>query len=127
MSMFDSILGQAGENPIVQNLAAKVGLSPDQVAGAVAALTQAHTEPGDTVDSAAQQTGLPTDTLNQLLEHLGGEGALSHLAGALGGAEGEGGLSGMLGKLGGLAGGPEGEGGMLGKLGGLFGGGHKSE
>ena len=63
MSMLDGILGQLSNNPTVENLAAKVGLSPEQVEQAVAALGQAHTAPGDTVATAAGQTGLPTDKL----------------------------------------------------------------
>ena len=42
MSLLDSILGQVSENATVQNLAAKVGLTPEQVESAVAALGKAH-------------------------------------------------------------------------------------
>jgi len=97
MSMFDGILGQLAGNVDVGNLAAKLGLSPEQVESAIAALGQAHAQPGDTVATAADQTGLPTDTLNAVLGHLGGEGALGGIAAALG-AQG-GGIGGMLGGL----------------------------
>lgn len=84
MSMFDAILGQvlgSGEtNAIVANLAAKVGLSPDQAEAAIAALAQAHPLPGDTVQAASDSTGLPQDALNQILGHLGGEGGLANIA-----------------------------------------------
>lgn len=96
MSMLNQLLGQVGGDATVQNLAAKVGLSPEQAEQAVAALGKAHTEEGDTVQSAAQATGLSTDTLSQLVEHIGGEGALGRFASLL---QGEGGMSSMLGGL----------------------------
>ena len=80
MSLFDGILTQVYENETVQNLAAKVGLSPEQVEQAVAALGQAHTAPGDTVTTAAGQTGLPTDKLQEIIGHIGGEGSLGQFA-----------------------------------------------
>lgn len=83
MSLLDGILGQVSDNATVQNLAAKVGLSPDQVEQAVAALGQAHTAPGDTVTTAAQQTGLPQDKLQEIVGHIGGEGALGQFASLL--------------------------------------------
>ena len=48
MSLLDGILNQVSDNATVQNLAAKVGLTPQQVEQAVAALAQAHPQPGDT-------------------------------------------------------------------------------
>ncbi len=101
MSMLDGLLGQLGNNATVAGLAAKVGLSPEQVETAVQALGQQHSMPGDTVQGAADQTGLPEDKLSQVMEHLGGEGGLGSLAGMLGqgGGGGEGGLGGMLGGL----------------------------
>ena len=89
MGLIDTILSQLGSNVDVANLATKVGLPQDQVEQAIAALSQAHTEPGDTVEGAAQTTGLPTDTLQQIVGHIGegGEGGagglLSGLAGKL--------------------------------------------
>ena len=80
MSLLDGILGQLSSNPTVDNLAAKVGLSPEQVEQAVAALGQAHTAPGDTVTTAAGQTGLPTDKLQEIIGHIGGEGSLGQFA-----------------------------------------------
>jgi ATP phosphoribosyltransferase regulatory subunit HisZ len=83
MSIFNDILGQVSDNTTVQNLAAKVGLSPEQVEQAIAALGQAHVSDGDTVTTAAQQTGLPTDKLNEIVGHIGGEGALGRFASLL--------------------------------------------
>jgi ATP phosphoribosyltransferase regulatory subunit HisZ len=80
MSLLNGILGQVSDNATVQNLAAKVGLSPEQVEQAVAALGQAHASEGDTVTTAAEQTGLPQDKLQELVGHIGGEGALGRFA-----------------------------------------------
>lgn len=104
MGLLDGLLGQVAGNVDVQNLAAKVGLSPEQVESAVAALGQAHPEPGDTVATAADKTGLPTDKLQEIVGHIGGEGALGQFANLLNGAGGEGGIGGMIGKLGGMFG-----------------------
>jgi hypothetical protein len=93
MSMLDGILGQLGGDATIQNLAAKVGLSPEQVESAVAALGQAHSQEGDTVTTAADATGLPTDKLQEIVSHIGGEGALGSFASIL---EREGGLGGIL-------------------------------
>ena len=49
MSILNSILGQVSGDATVQNLAAKVGLSPEQAEQAIAALGQAHSQDGDTV------------------------------------------------------------------------------
>ena len=83
MSLFNSILGQVSDTATVQNLAAKVGLSPEQVEQAVAALAQAHPAPGDTVSTAAEKTGLPQDKLSEIVGHIGGEGALGRFASML--------------------------------------------
>ncbi len=80
MSLFDSILGQVGDNPTVANMADKLGIDPEKVAEAVAALGEAHPEPGDTVDLASTKTGLSPDILNQIMEHIGGEGSLAKFA-----------------------------------------------
>jgi ATP phosphoribosyltransferase regulatory subunit HisZ len=83
MSLLNGLLSQVSDNATVQNLATKVGLSPDQVEQAVAALGQAHTAPGDTVTTAAEQTGLPQDKLQEIVGHIGGEGALGQFASLL--------------------------------------------
>lgn len=96
MSLLDTILGQVSETATVQNLAAKVGLSPQQVESAIAALGQAHGQEGDTVQTASEATGLPSDKLNEIVQHIGGEGSLGQFASLL---EGQGGISGMLSKF----------------------------
>lgn len=97
MSLLDGLLGQLSNNPTIDNLAAKVGLSPEQVEQAVAALGQAHTAPGDTVTTAAQQTGLPQDKLSEIVGHIGGEGALGQFASLL--QQDSGGIMGAVGKF----------------------------
>ncbi|NDU78287.1 hypothetical protein GWI34_37705 [Actinomadura sp. DSM 109109] len=108
MGMLDGLLAQVSSNVDVANLAAKVGISPDQAEAAVQALGAAHHAPGDTVETAAENTGLSTDTLQEIVGHIGGEGSLGQFAQMIGaagggGAEGEGGagglLSGLAGKL----------------------------
>jgi hypothetical protein len=101
MGLLDGLLGQLTSHVDIDGLAAKVGLDPAQVTAAIGALTQAHTEPGDTVGSAASATGLSPDILNQIVSHIGGEGSLGRFAEMLK----EGGGGGILGTLGGLAGG----------------------
>lgn len=96
MGLLDGLLGQVAAHVDIDNLAAKVGLTPEQVQQAVAALGQAHPEPGDTVATAAANTGLPTDTMQQIVEHIGGEGALGKFASLL---QQEGGVGGVLGGL----------------------------
>jgi hypothetical protein len=97
MSLLDGILGQLSNNPTIDNLAAKVGLTPEQVEQAVAALGQAHPQPGDTITTAAQQTGLPQDKLSEIVGHIGGEGALGQFAQLL--QQDGGGIMGTVGKF----------------------------
>jgi hypothetical protein len=80
MSLLDGLLGQLGQNVDVANLAAKVGLDPALAEKAIAALGAAHPQPGDTVATAAAQTGIAPGVLAQMVEHIGGEGALGNFA-----------------------------------------------
>jgi len=84
MSVFDSILSGIGGAPDdVVGLAKKVGIDPAMAEKAIAALGQAHQMEGDTVEAAAAKTGLPTGTLRQIVEHIGGEGSLMEFANML--------------------------------------------
>lgn len=94
MGMLDGLLGQLQGNVDIKNLAAKIGLPDEQVEQAVHALGLAHPEPGDTVETAAAQTGLPTDKLQEIVGHIGGEGALAQFSGLL---QNQGGLAEKLG------------------------------
>ena len=102
MGLLDGLLSQVSDNVDITNLAAKVGLDPAQVEQAVTALAQAHPQPGDTVSQAAETTGLSSDTLQQIVGHIGGEGALGRFASLLG--EQGGGLGGLAGLASGLFG-----------------------
>lgn len=83
MSLLDGLLGQLGSNVDVANLAGKLGIDPRLAEQAIAALGAAHPQPGDTVATAAQQTGLDAGILNQIVEHIGGEGSLGRFAAML--------------------------------------------
>lgn len=84
MSIFDSILkGIGGAPDDVTNLATKLGIDPAMAEKAIAALSKAHQAPGDTVETASTATGLPTDTLNQIVAAIGGEGSLTEFANML--------------------------------------------
>ena len=76
MSLLDGVLGEVTGPATVEHFAAKVGLSPEQVALAISALGQAHVQEGDAVQTAAATTGLPTGVLLQIVGHIGGEGSL---------------------------------------------------
>jgi len=95
VSILNSILGQVAGNTDVTNLAAKVGLSPEHVESAIAALAKYHQMQGDTAEGAAAATGLPTDKLQEIIGHIGGEGSLGKFATMLQ----EGGAGGILGAL----------------------------
>jgi hypothetical protein len=111
MGLFDGIAGSL-ETQAAEAIAAKMGIDPSLAAMAIGALTKNHPIPGDTVQQSADQTGISPDVLNQVLGHIGGEGGLGALVGALNGgaAQGgavspaEGGLSGILAGLGGMSG-----------------------
>lgn len=83
MGMLDGLLEQIGGAEGLAGMASKVGLSEDQVRTAMAALGQAHAEPGDTVAGAAAATGLSADTLTNLVGQIGGENALGSISGMI--------------------------------------------
>lgn len=83
MGLFDNILSQVGQHADVGNMASKLGIPAELAEKAVAALGQSHAEPGDTIAGAAAKTGLDVGTLQQIVEQIGGEGALGQYAQAL--------------------------------------------
>lgn len=81
MSILDGILKNIGGAPDdVANLAAKLGIDPKMAETAIAALGRTHQLDGDTVQLAAEKTGLSPDILNQVVSAIGGEGSLSNFA-----------------------------------------------
>ncbi len=80
MSLLNGLLGQLAGNVDVENLAQKVGISPEVAEQALQALGAAHHEPGDTAETAAASTGLPVDQIQQIIGHIGGEGSLGQFA-----------------------------------------------
>lgn len=93
MGLFDSISGMAGNldlgalagNPQVTELAAKVGLSPEQVQQVLGVLTQAAAQPGDTAENASNASGISLEKVQALIAQMGGEGgAMSMLGGLFG-------------------------------------------
>jgi hypothetical protein len=83
MGTLDQLLGQVTGNADVANVAAKIGLSPEHVESAVAALAKFHPLQGDTAEGAAAATGLPLEKLQELIGHIGGEGSLGSYAAML--------------------------------------------
>ena len=83
MGLFDSILSQVGDNPTVTNMAEKFGIDPELAAKAVAALGEAHQDPGDTIDVASSKTGIDAQMLEQICDAIGGEGSLGKFASML--------------------------------------------
>ncbi len=95
MSILDTILGQVTGNATVSNLAAKVGLSPEHVESAIAALAKHHQMQGDTAEGAAAATGLPIEKMQEIIGQIGGEGSLGRFATMLQ-QDGAGGILNML-------------------------------
>lgn len=83
MSILDSILEQVGGSGGVGAIAEKFGLPKDMAEKAVAALGQAHDEPGDTLTAAAAKTGLDVGKLQDIMGAIGGEGGLGALAASM--------------------------------------------
>ncbi len=97
MSIFDSILKQVGGSPdTIADLASKVGIDPSMVEKGLAALGQSAPEDGDTVELAAEKTGIDKGALGSIMEKMGGENALGDMASK---AEGSGGLGGIMSML----------------------------
>lgn len=80
MSLLDSLLGQLSDNVDVAGIAAKVGIDPATAQNAITALGQAHQQEGDMVENAAAQTGLSSETLQQVVGALGGVEGLGQVS-----------------------------------------------
>jgi hypothetical protein len=118
MSILDSILGQVGGNMDIAGIATKLGIDPATAQQAVSALAGAHAQPGDTVETAAAQTGIDSGTLGQIVSHLGGEGGLGQISQLI---QGHPEASNLLTMFGGSAAGGEGQAGGQGGVAGVLG------
>lgn len=72
----------------IGEIAEKLGMDPGLVEKGVAALSKTHSEPGDTVTLASEQTSLDTGSLTNILSQLGGEGGLGQISDLLNSNEG---------------------------------------
>lgn len=80
MSIIDSIFSQFNRHPDVANMAAKLGIKTGQAEKAIAALAVAHQEERDTIAGAVARTGLDAGIIGQIVQQIGGEGALAQFA-----------------------------------------------
>jgi hypothetical protein len=85
MGLFDGILGKVSGHADVANLAGQLDIDPSMAEKAIAALGIAHQEPGDTVQLAADKTGLDLQTIQRIIAAIGGEGSLSQFASEIAG------------------------------------------
>ena len=84
MGLFDGILNNiAGAPNDVANLAEKLGIDPQIAEMAIGALGKAHQDPGDTIEVAAEKTGIDAGILGQIRDAIGGEGSLASFASML--------------------------------------------
>jgi hypothetical protein len=84
MGIFDSMLSEFGGDLNAASIAEKLGIPADKVEQAIAALGIAHSQPGDTIETAAASSGLSQQHISQVVDQLGGDGALGKLSGMLG-------------------------------------------
>ena len=84
MGTFDGILSKVGSSVDINQIAERVGLPPDKVESAIAALGTAHGQQGDTVQQAAASSGIDAGKIQQIVQQIGGEGALSQVSSLLG-------------------------------------------
>lgn len=80
MSILDGLLGKVTQNIDIGGLAQKVGLDASQVEGALASLAKSHDAPGDTVATAAADTGIDSGIMSKIMDQIGGEGALGQFS-----------------------------------------------
>ena len=96
MSLLNDAMGAAaGGGFDLGAIATKIGLSEAQAQQVTAAVARFAGQPGHTATQAADDTGVERSKVQQMMDMVGGEGALAKVGGMLGG----GGLGGMLGKL----------------------------
>ena len=89
MAILDSMLAQLGEMD-TRSISKEVGMSEVRVEAAIAALSVAHVQPGDTITLAAASSALPTERLEEVMRLLGGEAGLARMADLMGYHKGKG-------------------------------------
>ena len=84
MSILDPSLARlSGTADTVFGHSKNLGMDAAQVEKAIMALARTHLSHGDTLDLAAQRTGLSREALSKIVSALGGEAALGDIAGEL--------------------------------------------
>ena len=86
MAILDSMLAQLGEMD-TRSISKEVGMSEVRVEAAIAALSVAHVQPGDTITLAA---ALPAERLQDVMRLMGGEAGLASMADLMGYHKGKG-------------------------------------
>lgn len=89
MGILDAMLAQLGELD-TDSIAKLVGMSEVRVEAAIAALSVAHVQPGDTITLAATSSALPSDRLQEVMLLMGGEAGLARMADLMGYHKGKG-------------------------------------
>lgn len=89
MGILDAMLAQLGELD-TDSIAKLVGMSEVRVEAAIAALSVAHVQPGDTITLTATSSALPSDRLQEVMLLMGGEAGLARMADLMGYHKGKG-------------------------------------
>ncbi|KLI63249.1 hypothetical protein [Aurantiacibacter marinus] len=77
MSIFDQISSAVHNHPTVKNMADKLGIDQETAEKAIASLTEGHQADGDTLQVAADKSGIDKGVLSKVMEQVGGEGSLT--------------------------------------------------
>lgn len=96
MGILDGMLSQIGGSIDVQAIAGRVGLPADKVESIIGELGIAHSQPSDTVETAANASGGSAEKVGEIMNQLGGEATVSKFASLLGYKGGANPLSGAL-------------------------------
>jgi len=89
MRVLDAMLSQVSDRD-TNEIASALGLSIGRVEGAIAALSIAHVQPGDTIKIASASSAISEENLREVLRVLGGQLALAKLADLMGYHKGKG-------------------------------------
>lgn len=89
MGLLDAMLAQLGEMD-TKSISRAAGMSEVRVEAAIAALSVAHVQPGDTITLAAASSALPAEQLLDVMRLLGDEAGLARMADLMGYHKGKG-------------------------------------